>query len=101
MGRKAVRKKSPDGFVRVTIPEELAMKIDELIESSEGMYTSRAEVIREALRLFFQVHESQMGFFKRIKEEYGEIPPDDVLKDFIDGDIDAIRRWKEQKDRKR
>ena len=52
-GRKAVKKKSSDGFIRVTIPEELVEKIDELIEKSEGKYKTRAEVMRAALRKFF------------------------------------------------
>ncbi|WP_290623382.1 ribbon-helix-helix domain-containing protein [Archaeoglobus sp. UBA231] len=80
MGRKAVKVKSQDGFIRVTIPDELARKIDEFIEESGGLYTSRAEVVRAALRLFFEkVEKSELTpeeeeFIKKAKE--GKIKPD-------------------------
>ncbi|WP_456469401.1 ribbon-helix-helix domain-containing protein [Archaeoglobus sp.] len=80
MGRKAVKVKSQDGFVRVTIPDELARKIDEFIEDSGGLYTSRAEVIRAALRLFFEKVEKteltseEEEFLQKAKE--GKIKPD-------------------------
>jgi|Deesub1362B_J571_1020462.scaffolds.fasta_scaffold04154_2 predicted DNA-binding protein len=53
-GKKAVKRTSQDGFIRVSLPEELVIRIDELIEKSGGTYKSRAEVVRAALRKFFE-----------------------------------------------
>lgn len=57
MPRKAIKKDSPDGYIRVVVPAELIKEIDELVE--KGYYRSRAEVVRDALRRFFE----------RVKEE--------------------------------
>jgi len=57
MPRKAVKKESSDGYIRVVVPEEMIEKVDELVE--RGLYRSRAEVVRDALRRYFE----------RLKEE--------------------------------
>jgi metal-responsive CopG/Arc/MetJ family transcriptional regulator len=38
-------------YVNISITEELAKDIDKFIESGEGGYRSRAELISEAIRL--------------------------------------------------
>ena len=40
-------------YVNVSIPEELAKKIDEYIKKSKLGFRSRAEVVSEALRKLF------------------------------------------------
>jgi metal-responsive CopG/Arc/MetJ family transcriptional regulator len=40
-------------YVNVSIPEELARKIDEYIKKSKLGFRSRAEVVSEALRKMF------------------------------------------------
>ena len=52
MPRKAVKKDSEDGYIRVVVPQELIQKVDELVD--RGLYRSRAEVVRDALRRFFE-----------------------------------------------
>ena len=52
MPRKATKKESEDGFIRISIPQEFIEDIDKLVES--GKYKSRAEVVRAALRRFFE-----------------------------------------------
>jgi Arc/MetJ-type ribon-helix-helix transcriptional regulator len=47
MPRKTVGKKE---YVTVSIPVELAKKIDELIESGKGGYVSRQEFVNDAIR---------------------------------------------------
>ncbi len=41
-------------YVNVSIPEELAKKIDEYIQKSKLGFRSRAEVVAEAIRLLFR-----------------------------------------------
>ena len=40
-------------YVNISIPEELAKKIDEYIKKSKLGFRSRAEVVAEALRKWF------------------------------------------------
>lgn len=47
-------KKSKDGFVRITIPEDIAERIDEYIAKSGEKYRKRAEVVRHAIIKFFE-----------------------------------------------
>jgi Arc/MetJ-type ribon-helix-helix transcriptional regulator len=47
MPKKTIGKKE---YVTVSIPVELAKKIDELIESGKGGYVSRQEFVNDAIR---------------------------------------------------
>lgn len=47
MPRKTVGKKE---YVTVSIPVELAKKIDEIIEAGKGGYVSRQEFVADAIR---------------------------------------------------
>lgn len=40
-------------YVNISIPEELAKRVDEFIKKSKMGYRSRAEVVSEALRRLF------------------------------------------------
>ena len=43
--------KSVDGYVTVRIPKQLAYEIDEIIRSGTFGYKTRAEMVKEAIRL--------------------------------------------------
>ncbi len=42
---------SRKGYTTIAIPDELVKEVDELIKSKRRGYTSRAEVVKEGLRL--------------------------------------------------
>jgi len=44
-------------YVNISIPEELAKKIDKFMKTSKLGYRSRAEVVSEALRILFLLSE--------------------------------------------
>lgn len=46
-----MRQKTGIKYITVKIPEGLAKKIDEMLERSEGDFTSRTDVIKYAVRL--------------------------------------------------
>jgi len=45
------RAKTNNKYVTVKIPQGLSLKIDEMIENSQGDFTSRTDVIKYAVRL--------------------------------------------------
>ena len=58
MPRRATKKESEDGYIRIPVPQEFIEDIDRLVES--GKYKSRAEVVRAALRRFFERIEKEL-----------------------------------------
>lgn len=50
-----------EGLTSVSLPDDLIEKIDEFAENSDMGYTSRPDVIKTALREFFQRREAE-GF---------------------------------------
>lgn len=57
MERKAKRKagtKFKTEYVTIKIPKGLSRKIDELINQSQGDFTSRTDVIKYAVRLLYK-----------------------------------------------
>ena len=59
MSRVAQKRKSKDGFIRVSIPEDIAELIDKIIENSHGKYKYRSEVIRHAVVTFFELQQKK------------------------------------------
>ena len=55
MARTAQKRKSKDGYVRVSIPEDIIELVDTIIEKSRGRYKYRSEVIRHAVVTFFEL----------------------------------------------
>jgi len=54
MARPAKKKDSQDGYIRVSLPEDLIKLIDEFIEESKGKFRYRNEVIRHAVIDFIE-----------------------------------------------
>ena len=46
--------KNEDNYITIRIPRQLAEEIDKIIQSGTLGYTSRAEMVKEALRLRLQ-----------------------------------------------
>lgn len=40
-----------DGYVSVSIPEKLMKKVDELLEAGDTIYNSKADFVKDAIRL--------------------------------------------------
>ncbi|MGM0510937.1 MAG: ribbon-helix-helix domain-containing protein [Thermoplasmatota archaeon] len=72
MGTKSLKN------VQARVPEELYEEIDRRIES--GMYASKSEVIREALRKMFA--EQSRSFLRDLVEEL-EITKEEMLDEWI------------------
>ena len=54
MGRHPKKKESSDGYIRVSLPQEIIQQIDQFIKESGGRYRYRNEVIRHAVIEFIQ-----------------------------------------------
>lgn len=72
MGSKSLKN------VQARVPEELYEEIDKRIES--GMYTSKSEVIREALRKLFA--EQSRNFLRELADEKG-LSEEEMLDEWV------------------
>ncbi len=54
MARPPKKKESQDGYIRVSLPQDIIQQIDEFIKESGGRYRYRNEVIRHAVIEFIQ-----------------------------------------------
>jgi len=51
-------------YVNVSIPEDLAKKIDDFIKHVKSGYSSRAEFVREAVRVRMDISKNKKIIFK-------------------------------------
>ncbi len=63
--------------ITVTMPEEMAAKLREAVES--GSYATTSEIVREALRGWNEHRERQQAAIERIRELIAEAEKDEPL----------------------